>query len=80
MTPWTVRYSEFWDLVDDVFGPQIGRTIAQDQALGALDDRTGVQALADGEEPRAVWRALCDAMAVPEQDRWGSLTRRPRRP
>ncbi|MBX9244534.1 DUF3046 domain-containing protein [Actinotalea ferrariae] len=73
-----MRYSEFWDLVDDVFGARMGRTLAQDQVLGGLDDRTSVQALADGEEPRTVWRALCDAMAVPESERWGSLTRAPR--
>ncbi|MCU1432050.1 MAG: hypothetical protein JWP95_1155 [Actinotalea sp.] len=73
-----MRYSEFWDLVNDVFGP-IGRTLTTDQVLGALGDRTSVQALEGGEEPRTVWRALCDAMEVPEQDRWGSAVRRPRR-
>ncbi len=78
--PGEVRYSEFWDLVDDVFGARVGRTLTQDQVLGALGDRTSVQALADGEEPRTVWRALCDAMDVPESERWGSLTRSVRRP
>ncbi|WP_182113609.1 MULTISPECIES: DUF3046 domain-containing protein [unclassified Actinotalea] len=73
-----MRYSEFWELVDDVLGP-LGRTLTQDQALGGLGDRTAVQALADGEDPRAVWRALCDAMDVPQADRWGSLTRGSRR-
>lgn len=74
-----MRYSEFWELVDDVFGSRLGRTLTQDQVLGALGDRTSVQALADGEEPRAVWRALCDAMGVPESQRWGSLHRAARR-
>jgi hypothetical protein len=66
-----VRYSELEELVVDVFGPTLGRTLLQDQVLGALDDRTGREALADGEEPRRVWRALCDAMGVPEHERWG---------
>jgi hypothetical protein len=72
-----VRYSEFEELVGDVFGPQVGRALVADQVIGALGDRTARQALDDGEEPRAVWRALCDAMEVPEAHRWGSD--RPRR-
>jgi len=77
--PWQadpVRYSEFWELVDDVFG-RLGRTLARDQVVGALDDRTAVQALDAGEDPAAVWRALCDAMEVPTAQRWGRD--RPRR-
>lgn len=71
-----MRYSEFWELVTDVFGP-IGRTLVADQVLTVLDDRTGAQALDDGVEPREVWWALCDAMEVPAADRWGSDRRRP---
>lgn len=74
-----MRYSEFWDLVDDVFGPRIGRTLVTDQVLGPLGERTGAQALEDGEEPRVVWRALCDAMDVPKELRWGSDRRPPGR-
>ncbi|HEY3436698.1 MAG TPA: DUF3046 domain-containing protein [Actinotalea sp.] len=72
-----MRYSEFWELVDDVLGP-LGRTLTRDQVLGPLGDRTSVRALEDGEDPRLVWRALCDAMQVPPSERWGSLTRQPR--
>ena len=71
-----MRYSEFWELVTDVFGP-MGRTLATDQVLGGLGDRTSVQALEDGEDPRRVWRALCDAMEVPVGDRLGSHLRTP---
>ena len=71
-----MRYSEFWELVTDVFGPQMGRTLATDQVIGALEDRTCVEALAAGEDPKAVWRALCDAMAVPQSDRWAVPARR----
>ncbi len=65
-----MRYSEFWELVDDVFGPQ-GRTLARDLAIGELDDRTAVAALEAGEDPADVWRALCDAQDVPAALRWG---------
>ena len=73
-----MRYSEFWELVADVFGP-IGRTLTTDQVLGLLGDRTSVEALEDGEDPRRVWRALCDAMEVPESERLGSAIRQPAR-
>ena len=71
-----MRYSEFWELVEEVFGP-IGRTLTTDQVLGVLGDRTSVQALEEGEDPRRVWRALCDAMEVPESERLGPAVRRP---
>lgn len=71
-----VRYSEFWDLVTDVFGAPMGRVLVADQVLTALGDRTAAQALEAGEDPRAVWRALCDAMQVPAGDRWGRAHRR----
>lgn len=67
-----MRHSDFWLLMDDVFGAPYARTLAADQVLGALADRTAVQALADGVEPRTVWRTLCDAMEIPEHRRWGS--------
>src|SRR6478735_7861752 len=66
-----VRYREFWELVDEVFGDVYGRTLARDQVLTALDDRTAAQAIDDGVEPRVVWYALCDALDVPDARRWG---------
>ena len=75
-----MRYSEFWELVTDVFGPPMGRTLVRDQVIGALGDRTCEEALAAGEDPKTLWRALCDAMDVPQADRWGKRLRaaRPR--
>lgn len=66
-----MRYSEFRELVRDVLGPQLGPSLVRDQVLGVLDDRTAQQALDDGVDPRTVWRALCDAMGVPEAQRLG---------
>lgn len=70
-----MRYSEFWELVDGVFG-RLGRTLAADQVISTLDDRTAEQALDDGEDPALVWRGLCDAMEVPAAERWGPDRRR----
>ncbi|SDC70485.1 Protein of unknown function [Sanguibacter gelidistatuariae] len=66
-----MRNREFWQLVDEVFGPTYGRTLAADQVLSALGDRTVEQSIEDGVEPREVWHALCDAMDVPDAQRWG---------
>lgn len=66
-----MRYSEFWSLVDDVFGAAYGPTLVRTQVLTPLG-ATGQEALDAGVEPRDVWRALCDAMDVPESRRWGS--------
>ncbi len=66
-----MRHREFWQLVDEVFGPGYGRALTREQVLGALGDLTPVQALDAGIQPRDVWHALCDAMDVPDKDRWG---------
>jgi Protein of unknown function (DUF3046) len=75
-----VRNREFWQLVDEVFGPRYGRTLAADQVIGDLDDRTAAEAIEAGVEPRTVWHALCDAMDVPDERRWGQDVRRPAPP
>ena len=67
-----MRNREFWQLVDEVVGASYGRTLAADQVLSALGDRTVEQAIEDGVEPRVVWHALCDAMDVPDARRWGT--------
>jgi hypothetical protein len=66
-----VRYSDFSQLVDEVFGPAYGRVLVREQVLPALGDRTPADAMADGVEPRDVWHALCDALDVPLDRRWG---------
>lgn len=66
-----MRYREFWQLVDEVFGPAYGRTLVREQVLPRLDDRTPEQALEAGVDPRDVWHALCDALDVPDAQRWG---------
>jgi hypothetical protein len=66
----TVRESQFWELVDGEFGPQ-GRTLVREHVLFQLGNRTAAQAVAEGEPVREVWFALCDALDVPLDRRWG---------
>lgn len=74
-----MRLSEFWTLVDGEFGHGYGRTLVRDHVLTMLGNRTAEQALTAGEDARQVWLALCDAMEVPEQRRWGIEEPRKRR-
>ena len=76
-----VRHSHFWDLMDGEFGPTYARTLAHDLVVDGLGDRTAAEALAGGEVPRRVWDAVCDAMQVPLERRWGKpeQVRRPTR-
>ena len=66
-----MRYREFWQLVDEVLGDAQGRELVRTFVVGELGGRTAAQALDDGDEPRTVWHALCDALQVPEAERWG---------
>jgi hypothetical protein len=63
--------SHFWTLMEDEFGPTYAGALARDHVVGSLDNRTVVQALADGVPPREVWEALCDDMDVPPEHRLG---------
>jgi len=62
-----VRLTEFWDRMRAQFGDGYAESVAKDYVLSALGDRTVNQALADGEESKVVWRAVCDAFRVPER-------------
>ena len=62
-----VRLTEFWERMRAQFGDVYARSVARDQVLAALGSRTVEQALADGEEPKRVWRAVCEAFQVPER-------------
>ncbi|WP_081581440.1 DUF3046 domain-containing protein [Timonella senegalensis] len=67
-----MRNREFWQLVDEVFGARYGRTLASDQVLTSLGDLTAAAAIESGMEPKLVWHALCDALDVPDAQRWGT--------
>ena len=64
-----MRLSQFNQLLVDEFGDAYGQVLLRDLALTELDDQTGAQALAGGEDPRNVWLALCRAAGVPKT-RW----------
>jgi hypothetical protein len=64
-----VRLTEFWDQMRAEFGDVYADSVAKDHVLSALGGRTVNQALADGEDVRVVWRAVCEAFKIPERRR-----------
>jgi Protein of unknown function (DUF3046) len=51
------------------FGDSYAESVAKDHVIAGLGDRTVNQALADGEDVKAVWRAVCDAFRLPDRVR-----------
>jgi len=49
------------------FGETYAESVAKDHVMATLGDRTVDQALADGEDPKVVWRAVCEVFRVPER-------------
>jgi hypothetical protein len=62
-----VRVSEFWERMRAQFGEVYADSVAKDHVLATLGSRTVNQALADGEDVKKVWRAVCEAFRVPER-------------
>jgi Protein of unknown function (DUF3046) len=62
-----VRLTEFWDRMRKQFGEAYAESVAKDYVLSGLGSRTVNQALADGEDAKAVWAAVCEAFRVPER-------------
>ena len=64
-----MRLTEFWRRMESRFGASYARSYAADQVLSTLGSRTVLQALADGEDAKQVWRAVCDATGAPSSER-----------
>jgi Protein of unknown function (DUF3046) len=60
-----VRLTDFWSRLEQVFGAGYAASVAEDQVLPQLDGRTIRQALAEGVQTAAVWRAV--VAAYPER-------------
>ena len=64
-----MRLTEFHELVKGQFGAVRGSSLLVDHVLTRLGGRTAAPAIADGVDPREVWRALCADFDVP-RDQW----------
>lgn len=61
-----MRLTEFWERMGAFFGEAYAESVAKDQVLSALGGRTVNKALADGEDAKVVWRAVCETFNVPD--------------
>ena len=61
-----MRLTEFWARMREQFGDVYAESLAKDYVLSNLGGRTVNKALADGEDPKVVWRAVCDTFNVPD--------------
>ena len=59
----------FWDRMHELFGETYAESVAKDYVIAGLGDRTVTRALADGEDAKIVWRAVCDSFNVPDSQR-----------
>jgi hypothetical protein len=64
-----MRHTEFWARMDAALGATYARVWARQQVLAGLDGRTVDEALADGIPPKAVWRAVGEALSLPDSQR-----------
>jgi Protein of unknown function (DUF3046) len=67
--PGAMRLTVFWDKMRAQFGDAYAASVARDYVLSGLGGRTVDQALAEGVEPKTVWRAVCEAFEIPEGSR-----------
>lgn len=64
-----MRHTEFWARMERALGPSYARSWAGQHVLAELGGRTVEEALAAGEDPKVVWRAVWAALELPPRDR-----------
>lgn len=64
-----MRHTEFWVRMESALGPAYARTWSQQHVMANLDGRTASEALAAGESPKAVWRAVWETLGLPPTQR-----------
>jgi hypothetical protein len=60
-----VRLTDFWHRMEAQFGEQYADSVARDQVIGRLDNRSVREALEAGEDPKRVWQAVCEHFEIP---------------
>jgi len=64
-----VRHTEFWTRMESALGSAYARTWAQEHVMSSLEGRTVEEALAAGEPPKTVWRAVWHTLGLPAAQR-----------
>ena len=64
-----MKHSEFWSRMEHHLGPGYARVWSRMQHLRDLGGRTVDEALAQGEQPKVVWRAVWEALELSARER-----------
>lgn len=64
-----MKHSEFWVLMDHHLGGNYARSWAGSHVIGSLGGKTVNEALAEGESPKFVWRAVHAELRLPPSER-----------
>jgi hypothetical protein len=62
-----VQLTTFWERMTTQFGAAYAQSVAKDYVFADLGGRTVERALADGEDVKTVWRAVCAVFEVPDR-------------
>ena len=60
-----MRLTAFWDRMETQFGSAYAHSVAADYRIPTLGS-TVDKAIADGIDPKLIWRAVCDAFELPD--------------
>jgi hypothetical protein len=64
-----MRHTEFWARMEHALGPAYARSWASQYVIAELGGRTVEEALAGGDDPKEVWRAVWATLGLPPADR-----------
>lgn len=65
-----MRHTEFWTRMEQALGSSAyARHWSEQQVLGSLGGQTVNEALASGESPKDVWRAVHERLELPPSER-----------
>lgn len=64
-----MRHTEFWARMEQTLGPAYARSWAEQHVLRELGERTVLEALSAGEQPKGVWRAVWAELELPARER-----------
>jgi hypothetical protein len=60
-----VRVTQFWERMNEQFGPAYADAVARDQVIGRLGGLSPLAALEAGVPAKEVWLAVCEHFDVP---------------
>ena len=65
-----MRHTEFWERMEQALGSSTyARHWSDQQVIGSRGGRTVSEALAAGETPKTVWRAVWETLGLPASER-----------